>query len=115
MKKFMIMGALLFSAVIFAQKVAPKHEIENGLVKSTYFHDNGQISQTGFYKDGKVHGQWTSFDTAGSKISFGNFTEGIKTGKWFFWTNKNLNEVDYSNSRVASIKTWKEDAVATRN
>lgn len=111
----MILGALLFSAVIFAQKVAPKHEIVDGLVKSTYFHDNGQVSQTGFYNDGKVHGQWTSFDATGTKISIGSFSNGIKTGKWFFWTDKNLSEVDYSNNRVTAVKTWKEDAVAFRN
>ncbi len=115
MKKFMIVVALLFSVVIFAQKVAPKHEIVDGLVKSTYFHDNGVVSQTGFYKDGKVHGQWTSFDTAGNKIAIGNFANGSKTGKWFFWTNKNLSEVDYSSSRVATVKTWKQDVVASRN
>ena len=115
MKKFMIIGALLFSAVIFAQNVAPKHEIVEGLVKSTYFHENGQVSQTGFYKDGKVHGQWTSYDSNGNKTSIGNFVNGSKTGKWFFWSDKNLSEVDYSNSRIASVKSWKEGAVASRN
>ena len=111
----MIIGALLFSAVIFAQKVAPKHEVVDGMVKSTYFYDNAKISQTGFYKDGKVHGQWTSFDVAGNKQSIGTFVNGVKTGKWFFWTNKILSEVDYSNNRIAAVKTWKEDAVAFQN
>lgn len=111
----MIMGALLFSVVIFAQKVAPKHEIIDGLVKSVYFYDNGQISQTGFYKDGKVHGQWTSFDASGNKMSIGNFENGVKTGKWFFWTTESLSEVDYSDSRVASVKTWIEESIAYRN
>ena len=112
MKKIMILGAMLFSAVIFAQKVAPKHEVVGDLVKSTYYHDNGQISQEGFYKDGKVHGQWTSYNDNGNKVAIGNFENGVKTGKWFFWSDKNLSEVDFSQSKIVAVKAWKQDAIA---
>ena len=112
MKNIIIALAFLASAIGFAQKIEPKHEIVNGLVKSTYFHDNGQIAQVGFYKNGKVHGQWTSFDTIGTKTSLGNFENGAKVGKWFFWTNKNLSEVDYTDSRITAVKTWTQDAIA---
>lgn len=115
MKKLILVGVLLFSVVIFAQNIEPKHEVVDGLVKSTYFYENGKVSQTGFYKDGKVHGQWTSFDQNGSKISIGTFAEGKKVGKWFFWNSDSLNEVDYSNNKIAAVKNWKENAVAARN
>ena len=62
-----------------------------------------------------MHGQWVSFDQNGKKIAIANYNEGIKTGKWIFWTDKNLSEVDYSDSRVASVKNWKEEAVVNRN
>lgn len=114
MKKYMILGALLFTGITFAQEQA-KHEVVGDIVKSTYYHENGKVSQEGFYKNGKVHGQWVSFDQNGKKTAIANYNEGTKTGKWIFWTDKNLSEVDYSDSRVAAVKTWKEEVVVNVN
>lgn len=111
----MMIGALLISGVIFAQNIEPKHEIVGNLVKSTYFHENGKVSQEGFYKDGKVHGKWISYDENGTKKAIGEYNNGIKTGKWFFWNENILSEVDYSESRVASVTNWKQDAIVNRN
>ncbi|MGK4566801.1 hypothetical protein [Flavobacterium sp. 3HN19-14] len=58
MKKYLFIAAVLISGVISAQNIAPKHEVVGNLVKSTYYYENGKVSQEGFYKDGKVHGQW---------------------------------------------------------
>ena len=115
MKKFIIVGALILSSFIFAQKIKPQHEIVADLIKSAYFFDNGKISQEGFYKNGKVHGQWIAYDENGVKKSIGFYDNGKKTGKWFFWNNNNLNEVDYSDSRITSVKNWKQDAIVNRN
>jgi antitoxin component YwqK of YwqJK toxin-antitoxin module len=114
MKKYMILGALLFTGITFAQ-AEPKHEVVGDIVKSTYYHENGKVSQEGFYKNGKVHGQWVSFDQNGKKTAIANYNEGTKTGKWIFWTDKNLSEVDYADSRVATVKTWKEEAIVNIN
>ena len=114
MKNYMILGVLLFSGFIFANH-PPKHEVLGDLVKSTYYNDNGTVSQEGFYKNGKVHGQWTSYDVSGKKKAMGEYNEGVKTGKWIFWNNATLSEVDYSNSRVAAVKTWKEEALVNKN
>ena len=114
MKKYIILGMMLISGVTFA-KHEPKHEVVGKMVKSTYYHANGQISQEGFYKDGKVHGEWKAYDENGNKIALGEYNQGKKTGKWFFWNEKSLNEVDYSDSRVAAVKSWKEDAIVNRN
>ena len=111
MKKYMILGMALLSGVAFAQ-TAPKLTAEGQRVKATYFHDNGQIAQEGYFKDGKLDGQWTSYDVNGAKKSIAEYKDGQKTGKWFFWSDKSLSEVDYSNSRIASVKNWKQDAVA---
>ena len=110
MKKYMILGALLFSSLIFANH-PPKHEVVGDLVKSTYYNDNGTVSQEGFYKNGKVHGEWIAYNASGKRLSIGNYNEGVKIGKWFFWNENTLSEVDYSNSRVAVVKNWKEEAV----
>lgn len=110
MKKYMILGALLFSSLIFANH-PPKHEVVGDLVKSTYYNDNGTVSQEGFYKNGKVHGEWIAYNASGKRLSIGNYNEGVKIGKWFFWNENTLSEVDYSDSRVAVVKNWKEEAV----
>ncbi len=115
MKKYMIIGALLVSGFISAQNIEPKHEVVGEMVKSTYYYENGKVSQEGFYKDGKVHGKWISYDESGNKKAIGEYTDGAKTGKWFFWNNAILSEVDYSESRIAAVKNWKEDAIVNRN
>ena len=103
MKKYMIIGAVLISGMISAQKVAPKLEIVNNMVKATYYYDNGQIQQEGFFKEGKLDGKWIAYDTNGNKKSIGEYSNGQKTGKWFFWNEANLSEVDYSNNQIAYV------------
>jgi hypothetical protein len=39
------------------------------------------------------------------------YDKGQKTGKWFFWNNTVLSEVDYSNNQIAAVKSWKHDAL----
>jgi len=112
MKKIIIAGLLLSAGVVSAQKVEPKYTIENQMVKATYYYDNGQVMQEGFYKDGKLHGKWVAYNEDGSKQSIGEYTDGAKSGKWFFWGTSALSEVDYNDSRIAEVKTWSKDAVA---
>lgn len=116
MKKYFISAVMLVSAFVSAQETQPKLEIVGQMVKATYYHDNGQIAQQGYFRDGKADGKWVSFDTNGNKKSIGEYASGKKTGKWFFWNDAVLNEVDYSNSRIASVQTWKQDArIAAKN
>ncbi len=112
MKKYILSATLFVSAMMMAQ-VQPKHEVAGDMVKSTYYYDNGTVRQEGFYKDGKVHGQWISYDENGNKTAIAEYQNGNKAGKWFFWKDNTLSEVDYTDSRVASVKSWKQDALAT--
>ena len=111
MKKYIILTALLFSAIAFAQENNPKLEAVGELVKTTYYFENGKVQQEGFFKNGKLEGVWISYDTNGNKQSVATYKDGEKNGKWLFWNGTKLSEVDYSNSRIASIKTWKQDAL----
>jgi antitoxin component YwqK of YwqJK toxin-antitoxin module len=113
MKKIMFAAALLFAGMLSAQSVKqPHHEVQDKMVKSTYYYDNGQVKQTGFYKDGKLHGTWVGYNADGTKQSMGEYENGKKVGKWFFWTGSTLSEVDYSNSHIKDVKTWNQGAVA---
>ena len=112
MKKYIMITLLLVSGMLFSQNLKPKLEAVNNMVKATYFHDNGQIMQEGFYKNGKLQGEWTSYDTDGNKIAIATYEKGEKVGKWFLWNKSSLNEVDFTNNKVAAVKNWKRDAIA---
>ena len=75
------------------------------------------VSQTGTYNlDGKLQGKWLSFDTEGNKIVSANYDNGKKVGKWFYWNDKTLKEVDYTNNTIVSVKDWTDSsALAHRN
>jgi antitoxin component YwqK of YwqJK toxin-antitoxin module len=51
----------------------------------------------------------------GNKKAIGEYNNGEKTGKWFFWNGDALSEVDYSQSKITSVSKWKKDALANRN
>lgn len=111
MKNIILTLAFVFANFGIAQQ-KENHEIVDQMVKSTYFHENGQIKTSGFYKDGKLHGTWISYDENGIKTAIGQYENGKKTGKWFFWSNSLLNEVDFNDYRIANIKTWQSTAIA---
>ncbi|WP_130733306.1 toxin-antitoxin system YwqK family antitoxin [Flavobacterium sp. J27] len=111
MRKTVIAAVLLASGMMFAQEVEPKYEVVNQMVKATYFYDNGQVKQEGFYLDGKLHGRWVSYNQDGSKQAMGEYDKGNKTGKWFFWNDTALNEVDFADSRIAEVKKWSKEAL----
>ena len=93
----------------YAQKErALKLDKEKNLIEVTFFHDNGKVSQTGYYTlDGKLHGEWKSFCNEGNKLISARYDNGKKVGKWFYWSGDTLKEVDYDNNAVASVTEWK--------
>jgi antitoxin component YwqK of YwqJK toxin-antitoxin module len=106
MKKIALIIALVFSVTLSAQENKPKMENEGDLVKATFFHDNGEIAQIGFYKNDKPHGEWIAFNQVGDKIAKGTYDMGVKVGKWFFWNDGVLSEVDFENGRVINVTKW---------
>lgn len=111
MKKIILVAALLVSGMFFAQEIKPKFEVVDNMVKATYYHDNGQVSQEGLYLDGKLHGKWVSYTEAGAKQTMGEYENGAKVGKWFFWNENSLSEVDFSKSKMESVKKWSQEAL----
>jgi len=106
MKKFILIFAFLITVVSFAQQKRDlKLNKDTNLIEVVYYHDNGAVSQTGTYTaDGKLQGEWLSFDTAGKKVVSGNYDNGKKVGKWFYYTNETIKEVDYSENAIAGLK-----------
>ncbi len=119
MKKSILLLALLFvAASTYGQADTKlKTEKKGDLTEATYFYADGKIQQQGtFNAQGKLHGTWTSYDVNGSKLAVGTYENNNKVGKWFFWTDGVLKEVDYLDSRIVSVNEWKDKTkVAVRN
>jgi len=107
MRKLVTILALMFTATIFAQEVKPTFEKAEGQIKGTFYYEDGAIRQQGFYNTkGKLHGEWKSYDASGKKIAMGRYSNGVKTGKWFFWSEDKLSEVNYENNSVVDVTKW---------
>ncbi|WP_431132590.1 toxin-antitoxin system YwqK family antitoxin [Psychroserpens mesophilus] len=117
-KQFILFFALLISVVAFAQQERDlKLNKKTNLIEVIYYHDNGVVSQTGFYTaDGELHGEWLSFNTEGKKLISANYDNGKKVGKWFYWNDTTLTEVDYTKNAITSVTEWdNKTSVAIRN
>ena len=110
MKKLLAIAFILTVTLTYAQKERTlKLNKETNLIEATYYHDNGTVSQTGSYTiDGKLHGDWISFNSQGHKVVSATYNEGKKVGKWFYWNEDTLKEVDYTNNAIASVNEWKQ-------
>ena len=93
------------TVLVYGQdKKVQKFNDETNLIEVTDYHDNGIISQEGtFNLKGELHGEWISYDALGNKISQGSYENGDKSGKWVFWSDDTMKEVEYSNNEIASI------------
>ncbi|WP_276389199.1 toxin-antitoxin system YwqK family antitoxin [Eudoraea chungangensis] len=106
MKKTAVLLALMLATVfVNAQdKRVQKLNKETNLIEVTDYHDNGLISQKGsFDLKGQLHGEWFSYDEAGTLISQGQYVNGVKSGKWVFWSNDTRKEVEYSENQIVKI------------
>jgi antitoxin component YwqK of YwqJK toxin-antitoxin module len=106
MRTMMIIAACLFGGILFAQEANVEYAKQGDLIKGVFYYDNGVIQQEGTYKNGKLHGQWISYDRNGKKSAVAYYHKGDKTGKWFFWRQDKLVEVDYSKNDIAQVQSY---------
>lgn len=106
MKKFIssTLFFLLFIGLSFAQKVEPKFEKQNELTKATYFYDNGDIKEIGFFKNDKLEGKWVSYNNEGEITTIANYINGKKEGKWFVVANDTIKELTYKSNKLIDVK-----------
>jgi hypothetical protein len=106
MKNILNLAIVLFVTVAFAQKDRTLTlNKDTNLIEVVYYHDHDVVSQTGTYTaEGKLQGEWLSFDTAGKKVVSGNYENGKKVGKWFYYSDETIKEVDYSANAIAGLK-----------
>lgn len=119
MKKILTLLVVLVVGVSYGQKEKTVTlNKDTKLIDVIYYHDNGTISQTGSYTlDGKLQGEWLSYNNQGEKLVQAYYNVGMKVGKWFYWNEDTLKEVDYRGNAVARINEWsdKKTRVAVRD
>jgi hypothetical protein len=49
------------------------------------------------------------------KIAMGHYADGKRNGKWFFWQQDGLKEVDFSNNQVAQVVKWNNSEAVVLN
>jgi antitoxin component YwqK of YwqJK toxin-antitoxin module len=110
MKKIVILLVMLSVSFTYAQKERSlKLNKETNLIEVVYYHDNGEVSQTGYYTaDGKLNGEWFSYCKEGNKLVSAKYDKGTKVGKWFYWSGNTLKEVDYKQNEIASVNIWSD-------
>ena len=106
MKTIITLLSLVMTVGLMAQKPSPSFEKQDDMIMATYYHDNGQIAQTGTFLNGELHGKWTMFDSQGNKVAMGQYENGHKAGKWFFWGQDGLKEVDFTDNAITSVIKW---------
>ncbi|MBO0320786.1 nicotinic acid mononucleotide adenyltransferase [Muricauda sp. CAU 1633] len=113
MKKAIFFLAVMFSVCMYPQGTEPTLEKVGKMVKATYFHENGEIAQTGYLMKGKLHGEWLMYDVNGKKLASGTYENGTRVGKWFFWEGDILREVDFTDNRIVNVKNWNQSEVVS--
>ncbi|WP_410478534.1 hypothetical protein [Pedobacter gandavensis] len=48
----------------------------------TVWHEEGTVSQKGYFKEGKADGTWKTFFKSGKIKSISSFKDGKKNGEW---------------------------------
>lgn len=112
MRKMIVLLVAVFAitAVQAQEKIKNTYIDKGDVIEAILYFDNGEVSQKGFYtKDGDLTGDWISYNREGTKIAEAQYENGNKVGTWFFWKGDTLTEVSYTNSKIASVNTWKNE------
>lgn len=112
MRKMIVLLVAVFAmtAVQAQEKIKNSYIDKGDIIEATIYFEDGSVSQEGFFtKEGKLTGEWISYNREGSKIAEAQYENGDKVGTWFFWKGDTLTEVSYTNSKIASVNTWKNE------
>lgn len=109
MKTLALLLALLINASLIAQVSSPTYvKVSSNKVKVTWFHENGQVKETGYFIDDKKDGVWEHFNEKGIKISEASYNDGMKDGNWSVWNENGvmLYHLVYENGKRKLATQW---------
>ncbi|MCB0460845.1 MAG: nicotinic acid mononucleotide adenyltransferase [Flavobacteriaceae bacterium] len=104
MRKIVLVLMMLFVGLVYSQEDKKvTYEQKGDLVQATYYYDNGQVEQQGFFKQEKLHGEWKYYNEEGKEIAVGSYNLGKKVGKWTFKNDDSTKEVEYLDGKVINV------------
>ena len=72
-----------------------------------WYHDNGQLSQKGFYEKGLAKGEWTKYHRNGLLQSKGHYdTHRLGEWEWWFPSGNKKSEAKYDSLGLVGKKIW---------
>ena len=112
MKNLILVGfVFLMSIPVFAQDTEVIKEefysngnlktqfvsLENDLIGATYYFESGEVYETGFFKEDKLTGKWTTYTLNSDVQAIGYFTDSKKSGTWTTYKDGEvISEISYS-------------------
>lgn len=78
---------------------------KDGIIK-IYF-ENEQLNEIRSYKNGKMHGTWTSYNEKGIKIAEAGYSYNKKNGKWYIWDENGTLRYDMTYIEGDKIGNWR--------
>ncbi len=88
MKTTALLLALMINLSVFAQGSPSYTQVNSNTVKVVWYHENGEVRETGYFLNGDKNGVWEQFNEKGVKISEANFSAGVKDGNWSVWNDQ---------------------------
>lgn len=107
MKAIITLILIVFTAAqLYSQDVKYEKNKKDNITEVTFYYENGEVRQKGFYKKDKLHGQWISYDRNGNKKTIAYYNKGERTGRWIFWEDEKIIEVDYHKNSISEVKHY---------
>lgn len=115
MKKMVLILALCFTGwgamAAGGNQKSKVEDLGRGMQKVTWFHENGQVAEEGFYQNDQKTGTWTTYDEFGHKTAIVHWNLDKKDGDCYvlYQNGKVKYHVVYSNSKKVKASEWDEN------
>ena len=112
MKTTALLLALLINASVIAQGSTPSYvKVTSNKVKVTWYHDNGNVKESGYFVNNSKDGVWETFTENGIKTSEANYSNGMKDGNWTIWNEEgNLTyHIVYEDGKRVLATQWDDN------
>lgn len=116
MKAILTLILIVFTAAhLYSQDVKYEKNKKDNITEVTFYYENGEVRQKGFYKKDKLHGQWIYYDRNGNKKTIAYYNKGEKTGRWIFWEDEKIIEVDYHKNSIKNFYFYKRQVMKLKH
>jgi antitoxin component YwqK of YwqJK toxin-antitoxin module len=110
---------LISTTTAFSQSIEHSHEdgnrtvytYQDGMIAFETFTSEGLLFETGYFLDGRPHGNWVRFDEQGEVAAQASYNFGDKDGRWLVWNHDRtiLFEINYQQNEKISAVKWRAD------